>query len=224
MPVFLLDSKGRLIRNGRFPDPQKADGNGLLAIGGDLEPESLLAAYRQGIFPWSVDPISWWSPDPRAIIEFDEFKISSRRARYFRSSGFNFTFDRAFRDVVTGCAQPATGRDSTWISPQFVEAYTRLHLLGHAHSVECWNADILVGGVYGVSIGGFFAGESMFHIEANASTLALALLLERLKKSGFVLFDTQMVTSHTESLGAREIPRLAYLKRLGEAVAKECSF
>ncbi len=224
MPAMLIDCRGRLIPSGRFPEPWLTNRDGLLAIGGDLEPATLLEAYRRGIFPWSVDPISWWSPDPRAIIEFGEFRWSRRRQRYLRNGGFTFTFDTAFTRVMTECARPAPGRRSTWISPEFIRAYTRLHELGHAHSVECWQGTALVGGVYGVAVGGLFAGESMFSRVSNASTLALAVLLFALRSGGFVLFDTQVISPHTASLGAREIPRREYLARLAEAVKQAASF
>ncbi|RCK77834.1 MAG: Leucyl/phenylalanyl-tRNA--protein transferase [Candidatus Ozemobacter sibiricus] len=224
MSPILIDCRGRLIPSGRFPEPWLANRDGLVALGGDLEPETLLAAYRRGIFPWSVDPISWWSPDPRAIIEFHEFRWSKRRQRYLRNGGFTFTFDTAFTRVMTECARSVPGRRSTWISPEFIRAYSRLHELGHAHSVECWQGTALVGGVYGVAVGGLFAGESMFSRVSNASTLALAVLLRALQDSGFVLFDTQVLSPHTASLGAREIPRRDYLARLAQAVKLPCTF
>lgn len=224
MASILIDCRGRLILSGRFPKPSLSDSDGLLAIGGDLEPETLLQAYRNGIFPWSVNPITWWSPDPRAIIEFSEFRWNRRRQRYLRNGGFSFTFDVAFTQVMQECARPAPGRRTTWISPEFIQAYTRLHNLGHAHSIECWKDGNLVGGVYGVAIGGFFAGESMFSRVSNASTLALAVLLFSLKESGFVLFDTQVITPHTSFLGAREIPRKEYLARLAVAIEKKVVF
>lgn len=220
----LIDCRGRLIPSGRFPEPRLANPDGLLALGGDLEPATLLDAYRQGIFPWSVDPISWWSPDPRAIIEFAEFRFSRRRARYLRNGRFRFSFDEAFGAVMKECARAAPGRRSTWISPAFIRAYTRLHDLGHAHSVECWLEDRLVGGVYGVAVGGLFAGESMFSRVSNASTLALAVLLGHLRERGFTLFDSQVISPHTASLGAREIPREEYLERLRQAVTQPCTF
>lgn len=207
-----------------FPDPENADDDGLLAIGGDLRPETLLKAYRSGIFPWTVRPISWWSPDPRAIFEIENFTLSTRMQRVFRSGRFTFSLDRCFTRVMEGCAAPAPGRESTWISPEFISAYTRLHKIGYAHSAEVWHGGQLAGGVYGVAIGGFFAGESMFHTVSNASTMALAFLIEHLKKQGFELFDSQVISPHTASLGAIEICRKDYLFRLSRALAKSCSF
>ncbi len=207
-----------------FPDPARADANGLIALGGDLQPERLLAAYRQGIFPWSVDPISWWSPDPRGIIELDEFHVPESLARVVRRKTFEVTMDRSFREVMQACAAPGPQRGETWISGPFVEAYTRLHELGHAHSVECRQIGELVGGIYGVSIGGLFAGESMFHRVTNASKVALFHLVEHLRQRGFRLFDLQTVTGATKPLGAKNISRAEYLQRLAVAVAADCRF
>jgi len=144
--------------------------------------------------------------------------------RLFRSGRFSFSLDRCFTRVMEGCAAPAPGRESTWISPEFISAYTRLHKMGYAHCAEVWLGEQLVGGIYGVSIGGFFAGESMFHTVSNASTMALAFLMEHLKKQGFELFDSQVISSHTASLGAIEIRRKDYLRRLSKAIGKSCSF
>lgn len=207
-----------------FPDPENADDDGLLAVGGDLRPETLLKAYRSGIFPWTVRPISWWSPDPRAIFEIADFRLSKRMQRLFRSGRFTFSLDGCFTRVMEECAAPAPGRESTWISPEFITAYTRLHKMGYAHSAEVWLDKELAGGLYGVAIGGFFAGESMFHKFSNASTMALAFLIEHLKKRGFELFDSQVISPHTASLGAIEIPRKDYLQRLSTALGKSCSF
>ena len=208
----------------RFPDPCRADAEGLVAIGGDLSTPRLLLAYRSGIFPWTVDPVTWWSPDPRAVFELDQFHVPRSLAKFLRQRPFDVTFDRAFACVMEGCAAPATGRDSSWITPAFIEAYTRLHDQGHAHSVECWQSDKLVGGIYGVSLGGLFAGESMFHRVTNASKVALYHLIALLRARGFALFDIQMVTLATRQLGAVEIPRVEYLKRLAAAVELKCSF
>jgi leucyl/phenylalanyl-tRNA--protein transferase len=207
-----------------FPDPCTADPSGLLAIGGDLSVSRLLLAYRSGIFPWTVNPLTWWSPDPRAIIELDQFCPSRSLDKLMRKKPFTVTLDRAFSRVMEGCAAPAPGRGSTWIRPPFIEAYSRLHEKGHAHSVECWQQNELVGGVYGVSIGGFFAGDSMFHRASNASKIALAHLIAHLRDRRFELFDIQVVTSATRPLGATEISRADYLKRLRAATQKDCSF
>ena len=207
-----------------FPDPHTADGNGLVAIGGDLSVERLRLAYHSGIFPWTVNPISWWSPDPRGIFELDQFHVPRSLAKFIRKQPFEITTDRAFRQVMEACAAPAPGRDGLWITPEFIEAYTRLHEQGDAHSVECWRDGKLVGGIYGVSGGGLFAGESMFHRATNGSKVALCHLVEHLRERGFALFDIQMITPATRQLGAVEISRTEYLKRLKAAVQRDCVF
>jgi leucyl/phenylalanyl-tRNA--protein transferase len=214
----LLDSRLR------FPDPRHADREGLVAIGGDLSTPRLLLAYRSGIFPWTVGPVTWWSPDPRAVFELERFQPPRSLAKLMRRHPFEITIDRAFGRVMKECAAPARGRRSTWITPEFIEAYTHLHEQNHAHSVECWQAGELVGGIYGVSIGGFFAGESMFHRASNASKVALCHLISHLSRRDFVLFDIQMFTPVTRQLGAVEISREEYLKRLKAATKTECSF
>ena len=211
-----------------FPDPRAADTTGpypgLVAIGGDLSVPRLLLAYRSGMFPWTDDPITWWSPDPRAIFELDQFHLPRSLARVIRKGVFQITRDRAFRKVIEGCAASAPGRRTTWISSQFLEAYTRLHEQGHAHSVECWQGEELAGGIYGLAIGGFFAGESMFHRVNDASKVALYCLVQHLRDHGFVLVDIQMLTPITRQLGAITISRDDYLKRLSEAVERQCCF
>lgn len=201
-----------------FPDPRRANAEGLVAIGGDLSVERLLTAYRSGIFPWTVNPITWWSPDPRAIIEFNKFHVPKSLEKILRRGDFEITHDRAFREVMEGCAASGPGRRDTWITPEFITGYTRLHQAGHAHSLECWQNGKLVGGIYGVSIGKFFAGESMFHRISNASKVALAQLVRHLRENDYLLFDIQMLTPVTRQLGAIEIPRTEYLKRLAKAV------
>jgi leucyl/phenylalanyl-tRNA---protein transferase len=207
-----------------FPDPALASAEGLVAFGGDLKPERLLAAYRRGIFPWSVDPVSWWSPDPRGIIELDQFHVSESLDRVIRRQIYKVTFDQSFREVMEACAAPGPGRQNTWIAEPFIKAYTRLYQLGHAHSVECWLDGKLVGGVYGIATGGLFAGESMFHRADNASKVALFHLVERLRERRFRLFDIQTVTGATRPLGAKTISRHDYLQRLASAVAQNCTF
>jgi len=207
-----------------FPDPELADAEGLVAVGGDLSVERLLTAYRQGIFPWTANPITWWSPDPRGIIELDNFHVPESLAKVIRKETFEVTMDKAFREVMQACATPGPKRRATWITNEFIEAYTELHKLGHAHSVECWQDEKLVGGVYGVAIGGLFAGESMFHLVANASKVALHQLVQHLRERRFTLFDIQMVTAATAPLGARAISRSDYLKRLTVAVAQDCRY
>jgi leucyl/phenylalanyl-tRNA---protein transferase len=208
----------------RFPHASRADSDGFLAVGGDLLPGTLLLAYRNGIFPWTTHPITWWSPDPRAIIPLDDVHVSRSLRKSMRRGKLRVSFDQAFRAVMEGCARPRPGREETWISPQFITAYCRLHELGHAHSVEVWEGEELSGGLYGVSIGGFFAGESMFSDARDASKVALVSMAERLAGSGFVLFDVQLMTPHLESMGAVEIPRDEYLRRLAAATQLSVSF
>jgi leucyl/phenylalanyl-tRNA--protein transferase len=204
--------------------PEPDEDLGLVAVGGDLRPERLLAAYRQGIFPWynEGDPICWWSPDPRAIFELDGLRVPRRLARTLRSGRFEVTFDRAFNEVLGGCAdRPGEG---TWITAAMIAAYEELHRLGHAHSVEVWHGDVLAGGLYGVAVGGLFAGESMFTRVRDASKVALVFLVQRLREQGFRLFDIQLLTEHTARLGAVEIPRAEYQRRLAEAMRCETTF
>ena len=184
----------------------------------------MIAAYRAGVFPWTADPITWWSPDPRAIFELDHSHLPKSLRRVIRSGSFSVTFDRDFAGVISGCAAVPRQEGATWISEPFQRAYLRLHQLGHAHSVEVWNGTDLVGGVYGVVVGGLFAGESMFHRESNASKVGLVFLMEHLVQRGFRLFDIQMLTPVTEALGAIEIPREDYLRRLEAAVAVDAGF
>jgi leucyl/phenylalanyl-tRNA--protein transferase len=217
-PVSIL-LPGRL----KFPDPRLAGADGLVAVGGDFSVRRLLLAYRSGIFPWTDDPITWWSPDPRGIIEFDRFHVPKSLAKLLRKGMFEITVNRAFCEVMLGCAEPAAGRGETWVTPAFIAAYSRLHEHGHAHSLECWQDGKLVGGIYGVAIGGFFAGESMFHRVSNASKVALASLVARLRERGFGLFDVQMLTPITRQLGGVEIPRSDYLDRVAAAVTLDCS-
>jgi leucyl/phenylalanyl-tRNA--protein transferase len=206
-----------------FLIPELADETGLVAVGGDLRTDRLLEAYRRGIFPWYDEelPICWWSPDPRAIFELDGFHVSRRLQRTIRSERFTITVNRDFAGVIRGCADRA---DGTWIVPDMIRAYETLYRLGYAHSVEAWRGDVLAGGVYGVALGGFFAGESMFCRERDASKVALAHLVERLRQRRFQLFDIQFVTEHTSRLGAVEIPRAEYLARLRRALACKVSF
>lgn len=207
-----------------FPNPSLADPDGLLAVGGDLEPETLLCAYKNGIFPWfdSDTPILWWCPDPRAILEFNNLYVSKRLARTLRGDKFQVTFNQDFDAVVKGCAyRPEEG---TWITPEVAKAYGKFHQLGHAHSVEVWQNGSLVGGLYGVAIGGLFAGESMFSTVSDASKIALVALVDRLKQKGFQLFDLQIINDHTSMMGATEIPRDSYLARIKTAVKLKVSF
>jgi leucyl/phenylalanyl-tRNA--protein transferase len=201
-----------------FPDPCQARRDGLVAVGGDLSVSRLLLAYRSGLFPWTVDPITWWSPEPRAIFEFDRFHIPRSLGRVLRHPRFQVTFDSDFHRVIEECAVVPRRDGATWISPEFIQAYGALFEAGHAHSVECWQQGRLVGGIYGVSIGGFFAGESMFHLVDDASKVALVHLCEELRRRNYSLFDTQMITPTTRLFGAVEISRPEYLRRLFAAV------
>jgi leucyl/phenylalanyl-tRNA--protein transferase len=200
-----------------------AQEHGLVRVGGDLRPPTLLAAYCRGEFPWYDEtwPICWWSPDPRAVFELGELHVSRRLARTMRTGKFKVTVNRAFGDVIHGCGDRAEG---TWLTAAMVYAYQRLHRLGHAHSVEVWQDDVLAGGLYGVAIGGFFAGESMFTRVRDASKVALAYTMDRLVERGFELFDTQFLTEHTARMGATLIPRDDYLARLRHALRKPVRF
>ena len=195
-----------------------------MAVGGDLKPGTLILAYSNGIFPWTTHPITWWSPDPRAVIPMGGLHVSRSLRRDARKAAFTVTFDRAFRRVMEGCAAPRPGREKTWISPQFISAYTRLHELGYAHSVEIWRGEKLAGGLYGVAVGGLFAGESMFSEEENASKVAMAAMEEKLRACGFVVFDVQMMTAHLRSMGAVEIPRAEYLRAVASAITLRVPF
>ena len=199
-------------------DPAAADAQGFVAIGGDLRPATLLRAYRRGVFPWYDEsiPICWWSPDPRAILPLDHLHVSRRLARTLRSGRFRTTLDLDFAGVIHGCAE--NRGDGTWLVPEMIAAYERLHELGHAHSIEVWHGDALAGGLYGVGIGGFFSAESMFHRVTDASKAAVVSLVNRLREGGFQLLDIQFLTAHTARLGGVEIPRSEYLRRLAIAV------
>ncbi len=215
MPVFQLTEE--LI----FPPPRFAEPDGLLAVGGDLRCERLLVAYAMGIFPWfsEGDPVLWWSPDPRMILLPEEFHLSRSLRRVLRKHEFNVTVDQAFDEVIRACAEPGgPGRDSTWITPAMIEAYSELHRTGFAHSVECWQHDRLAGGLYGVSLGGCFFGESMFTRASNASKVAFAALVAQIREWGFTLIDCQVANPHLETLGAREIPRDQFLEHLDAAL------
>lgn len=201
-----------------FPpaDTALTDPNGLLAAGADLSARRLLDAYRRGIFPWSADeePILWWTPDPRMVLFVDELHVARSLRRRIRSGLFTVTADLAFDDVVAGCADPRPDGEGTWITGAVAAAYGELHHNGHAHSVETWMGDELVGGLYGVTIGRMFYGESMFTREPDASKIALAFLVRQLERWEFELIDCQMSTAHLASLGAREIPRREFLARV----------
>lgn len=215
MPVFQLTEK--IV----FPPPELAEENGLLAVGGDLSTERLLLAYSKGIFPWySVgEPILWWCPSPRLVIFPDEFKAPKRLARFIKQQKYEVTMDQAFQQVIKACAN-ATNRQEkgTWIDDDMIEAYTHLHELGFAHSVECWMDDELVGGLYGIALGKIFFGESMFSHQSNASKVAFVYLAEELMERNFGLIDCQLKTEHLMQFGAREIPGAEFQNLLAEGV------
>ena len=216
MPVY------RLVKEIVFPPPEEAEADGLLAVGGDLSTERLLLAYNLGIFPWYSEgqPILWWSPDPRLILEPEEFHISRRLSRTIKKGLFKVTWDQAFAQVIHACAAvPRRGQHGTWITPEMQKAYIRLHKLGFAHSVESWFGGELAGGIYGVSLGKCFFGESMFSRRSDASKIALAALVLQLKAWDFHMIDAQVTTQHMISLGAKEIPRKLFLKRLQNALS-----
>ncbi len=192
-----------------------------------IDPNLLLSAYSQGVFPMAETSgrISWYDPDPRAIIPLDEhFHVPRRLARTVRSGRFEIRCDTCFAEVMRACGMPATDREETWISEGMIAAYTRLHHLGYAHSVEAWREGVLVGGLYGVALRGLFAGESMFSHERDASKVALVALVARLRAGGFVLLDTQFVTDHLQRFGAREIPRTRYKRLLAHALTVDARF
>ena len=197
-----------------FPNPEEAEPDGLVAIGGDLSPQRLVNAYCQGLFPWysEGEPLMWWSLDPRMVLFPDEFRCSKTLRRLVRSGRFEVRIDTCFKDVMCHCAQvEREGQDGTWITPEMIEAYVQLHQLGLAHSFETFHDGRLVGGLYGVSVGQIFCGESMFHIETDASKVAMVRLVEFCKQHNFRLIDAQQETAHLASLGARPIKRSDYL-------------
>lgn len=211
MPVY------RLVEELVFPPPHLAESNGLLAVGGDLAPARLLLAYSMGIFPWfnDDDPLLWWSPDPRCVLYLDEFHLSRSLIRTIRRDTFEVTFNKAFDEVISACAgvRLETG-EGTWITREMLEAYQRLHRLGYAHSVECWQDGELAGGLYGVCLGRFFFGESMFSRRRDASKVAVVALVQSLKEKQFLLIDCQLPNPHLYSIGARDILRQEFLEIL----------
>ncbi len=206
----------------RFPHPDEADpeGSGLLGVGGWLDVDTLLAAYRQGVFPWpsSDGLLAWWSPEPRAIIEFDEFHVARRLARTYRQGRFQLSIDRDFPAVIRGCSTAPYRPEGTWITPEMLATYEAFHRAGYAHSVEAWHEGELAGGLYGVGLGGMFAAESMFFQVPDAAKVALVYLVERLQACGFTLFDVQQLNPNTARFGAKEIPRSEFLARVRAAI------
>lgn len=209
-----------------FPPPERADRDGLLAVGGRLDPEWLVEAYSRGIFPWPLadGTLAWWSPDPRAVFEWDAFHVSRRLARTVRSGRFEVTIDRDFAGVIRACATSGDRRGATWITSGIERAYGALHELGIAHSLEVWREGELAGGIYGVALGGMFAGESMFSRHRDASKVALVHLIAHLRTRGYVLFDIQQYTAHAASLGASVLPRAEFLTRLASALRLPVTF
>ncbi len=204
-----------------FPPLEHALSDGLLAAGGDLSVERLLAAYEQGIFPWfnKNNPILWWSPDPRMVLQTNKIAISKSLRKTIRKNTFSVTFDKAFSEVMTSCSLPRPNQDlpaenCSWIHPEMIKAYNTLHELGYAHSVECWQEDQLVGGLYGVAIGKVFFGESMFSRATDSSKVALAALCQQLSRWGIPLIDCQVHSDHLARLGAKEIPRSEFVEHL----------
>ena len=211
-----------LDRESRFPPVEAAlkDPNGLLCAGADLSVERLLAAYRDGIFPWysGGEPVLWWSPDPRMVLFCEELKVSRSLAKNMRNKGFEVRIDFAFSRVIKACAEPRKGEPGTWLGKDMLAAYIGLHRAGHAHSFETWQGKDLVGGLYGVSVGRMFYGESMFSRATDASKVALVALVQELRARGCPLIDCQQRTPLLASLGAREIPRRQFLRRVAALV------
>lgn len=218
MSVFFLNNEPI------FPDANYADDDGLLAVGGDLSAQRLLNAYANGIFPWydAQTPILWWSPNPRLVMFPHKYKVSKGTKRLIKSGKFELVFDHDFPRVIRACAHVnRNGQDDTWIVPEMIEAYSNLHKLGYAHSVEAYYNSELAGGLYGVSIGKVFFGESMFHYESNASKVAFHYLIEKISKWNFLMIDSQVRTEHLIRLGAEEISRERYLDLLKGAIKEE---
>jgi len=213
MPTYALDE--RLL----FPPPERGPRRGPIAVGGDLRPERLLLAYSLGIFPWQGEPLHWHSPDPRMVLLADELHISRSLAKTIRQGRFRLSLDTDFAGVMSACAGvPRPGQDGTWITPAMLDAYCELHRRGVAHSVEAWSGDALVGGLYGISLGSAFFGESMFARERDASKVAFVTLVAQLRRWQITLVDCQVYTPHLASLGAREWPRRAFLTALARAL------
>lgn len=208
-----------------FPPVETAltEPNGLLCAGLDLSPERILAAYRQGVFPWfnPGEPVLWWSPDPRMVLAPVEVKVSRSLRQRMKRGGYEIRVDTSFREVMLGCAAPRKGQSGTWISRPMLDAYTRLHELGYAHSVETWMDGELAGGLYGVAIGRMFYGESMFSRRDDASKLALVHLCRQLEARGFGLIDCQMETAHLASMGAKPIPRRDFIREMKRLIELE---
>ncbi len=201
----------------RFPDPRNSSPDGIIAFGGDLEPESLKLAYQMGIFPWPIEdlPLAWFCPPERAVLDFKDLHIPRSLAKALLKTSFKITLNRDFRQVIQNCAhQPRPGQNGTWITSEMIEAYSVFHELGFAHSIEVWKDERLVGGIYGVEVDGVFSAESMFHRISNASKIALIHLVQHLQSKGISWMDIQVMTPHLEKLGARLISRDEFLNRI----------
>lgn len=200
----------------RFPPPEQADAEGIVATGGCLDPDWIIDAYRHGIFPWPLDDgfLTWWSPNPRPILPLDTFHVPRRLARTCRSGRFQVSYDRDFAGVIEACATVGDRPENAWLLPEMRASYKQLHHQGHTHSVEIWHEGQLAGGVYGVAVGGAFSAESMFHRVRDASKVALVHLVEHLRERGYELLDIQQLTPHVQQFGATEIPRRQFLRRL----------
>ncbi len=208
-------------RGYRFPSAEEASPEGIVCAGGNLSPGMLLSAYRQGIFPWYSDdePILWWSPNPRFAVLPETLHVSRSSLRLLRKREYDFSLDRRFGDVIEACAKvPRPGQLGTWILPEMIEAYTKLHELGYAHSLEVWKEGLLVGGLYGISIGGAFFGESMFSLSPGASRAGFLSLALWLFERGFLLIDSQVHTLYVETMGGVDLPRGSYLSKLARAL------
>jgi leucyl/phenylalanyl-tRNA--protein transferase len=207
-----------------FPKISETDAEGILAIGGDLSPERLINAYRNGIFPWysEDEPIIWWSPDPRFVLFPQDLKVSKSMKQVMNTCKFEFRYNTSFEQVIKNCSIiKREGQDGTWIHPEMIGAYIQLHQKGYAVSAECWRGDHLVGGLYGIRMGKIFFGESMFAHESNASKFAFISLVRKLEAEGLSLIDCQTYTDHLASLGARMIPRLLFCKLVEEGVEEK---
>lgn len=210
-----------------FPDPLYAEDEGLLAYGGDLNPNRIIKAYMSGIFPWynQHDPILWWSPNPRFVLELDEFKVSKSLKKRINNNTYEVFFDKNFQQTMIECSKiPREGQKGTWILPEIIEAYTQLHEMGYAHSFESYYEGELVGGGYGIVMGNMFCGESMFAKKSDASKVAMYYLVEHLKKQGFALIDCQIPTPHLASLGAKKISREKFLALVKKALENPKEF
>ncbi len=204
-----------------FPPVESAKSSGLLAVGGDLSTERLLNAYKQGIFPWYGEggPIMWWSPDPRCVLIPSDFKVARSLQRFINKNIYSVTVNTAFEEVITHCGMiKRKGQSGTWLQPEMIDAYINLHKLGHAHSVEAWDGDELVGGLYGIILGKVFFGESMFHTKSNASKVAFTYWVKHLTAQNFKLIDCQQTSSHLLSMGAKEISRKQFMQKLASAL------